>query len=417
MQSSQTQQNIAIIPARGGSKGIPGKNIKSLCGQPLLGWTISAAQAARYVHRVFVSTDDARIAEIARRYGAEVIIRPGELATDTATSESALLHALEHLSATESYKPELLVFLQCTSPLTQAEDIDGTVEALRRENADSALTAVPFHGFLWKHSAPQGDAAQQDVVGVNHDKRVRPRRQDREEQFLEDGAVYVMRTAGFLQSRHRFFGKTTIHVSPAGRSLEIDEPHDWILAEHVMRRVLHERRASMLPPRIGALVFDFDGVFTDNRVLVWEDGQEGAVCSRSDGWGLARLKDLGVPMMVLSTERNPIVAARCRKLGLECVHDVAEKGSVLREWLRQRDIDPAHAVYVGNDVNDLACLQLVGCPDCGGGRSSRRDESGAHRVVQTGRLWCVARAGGYDSTEGRCGCKRRFRGVRVWHKV
>jgi N-acylneuraminate cytidylyltransferase len=388
MQSSQTLQNIAIIPARGGSKGIPGKNIKSLCGQPLLSWTIAAAQAARHVQRVFVSTDDARIAQVARHYGAEVIMRPDELATDTASSESALLHALEHLSATENYAPELLVFLQCTSPLTQVGDIDGTIEALLRENADSALTAVPFYGFLWKPSAVQGDATQQDVVGVNHDKRVRPRRQDREAQFLESGAVYVMRTDGFQQSRHRFFGKTAMHVTPAERSLEIDEPHDWILAEHALRGVLQERRADMLPARIGALVFDFDGVFTDNRVLVWEDGQEGALCSRSDGWGLARLQELGVPMMVLSTERNPIVAARCRKLGLECVHNVAEKGSVLREWLRQRDIDPGHVVYVGNDVNDLGCLQLVGCPVV---------VADAHPDVTSQARIVLSRPGGYGA--------------------
>ncbi|HEX8237824.1 MAG TPA: acylneuraminate cytidylyltransferase [Abditibacteriaceae bacterium] len=357
MEPQHTQQNIAIIPARGGSKGIPGKNIKSLCGQPLLSWTIEAAQEARHVHRVFVSTDDLRIAEVARRYGAEVIMRPDELSTDTASSESGLLHALEHLAANEVFAPELLVFLQCTSPLTQGGDIDGTVEALQRENADSALTVAPFHGFLWKQSAQHEDA-----VGVNHDKRVRPRRQDREAQFLETGAVYVMRATGFKQARHRFFGKTALHVTPAERSLEIDEPHDWVLAEHAMRRVLQERRAENLPSRIGALVFDFDGVFTDNRVLVWEDGQEGAVCHRGDGWGLARLKELGLPMMVLSTERNPIVAARCRKLGLECVHNVAEKGAFLRDWLRERDIDPADVIYVGNDVNDLTCLQLVGCP-------------------------------------------------------
>jgi CMP-N-acetylneuraminic acid synthetase len=102
-----------------------------------------------------------RIAEVARRYGAEVIMRPAELSTDTASSESALLHALEHLAATENFTPELLVFLQCTSPLTQAEDIDSTVEALQREEADSAFTVVPFHSFVWKH-----DAQQNDIVGI-----------------------------------------------------------------------------------------------------------------------------------------------------------------------------------------------------------------------------------------------------------
>src|SRR6185312_10262279 len=120
----------AVIPARGGSKGIPGKNLKRIAGQPLIALSIQAAKRAKRVQRVIVSTDDPAIAEVAREHGAEVMVRPAELSTDAASSESALLHVLEQLERTENYKPQLLVFLQCTSPLTEPEDIDGSVELL-----------------------------------------------------------------------------------------------------------------------------------------------------------------------------------------------------------------------------------------------------------------------------------------------
>jgi CMP-N-acetylneuraminic acid synthetase len=193
---------LAIIPARGGSKGIPRKNILPLAGKPLIAYNIEQARLAHSVNRVVVSTDDAEIGAIARQYGAEVVWRPAEISGDSASSESALLHVLESLQAAEGYRPDVLVFLQCTSPLTLAEDIDGTLQALLDAQADTALAVIPFHYFVWK---PQPDG---DAVGINHNKGYRPLRQEREPQYLETGAVYVMRVPGFEAARHRFFGKT-----------------------------------------------------------------------------------------------------------------------------------------------------------------------------------------------------------------
>jgi len=112
---------------------------------------------------------------------------------------------------------------------------------------------------------------------------------------------------------------------------------------------------------MAALVLDFDGVFTDNKVIVFQDGREAVVCNRGDGWGLAQLKRLGVPIFVLSTEENPVVQARCDKLGLSCLHGSRDKLASLREWLSAKQMDIAQIVYVGNDVNDLDCLCAVGC--------------------------------------------------------
>ena len=220
----------AIIPARGGSKGIPGKNLRPVAGAPLVAHAIRAARGAPSVDRVIVSTDDDAIAAAARAAGAEVVRRPADISGDTASSESALLHALEFLAATDGRRPELLVFMQCTAPLTLPEDVDAAVAALRAQGADTAFTVAPFHGFVWR-AAPDGSA-----VGVNHDKAVRPRRQDRAPEYLENGAVYVMKAAAFLEKKHRFFGKTVLAVMPAERTLDVDEPADLEKAAEILAR-------------------------------------------------------------------------------------------------------------------------------------------------------------------------------------
>lgn len=346
---------LAIIPARGGSKGISRKNIRMVAGRPLLAWTIDAARGARGIDRVVVSTDDAEIADVAMRFGAEVIRRPAEISGDTASSEAALLHVLDELQRTEGRLPELLAFLQCTSPLTQPQDIDGTIQALIGANADSALSVCPFHHFLWRPDA-NGNAS-----GINHEKGVRPRRQDREAQYLETGAVYVLRTDGFRAARHRFFGKTVTHIVPAERTLEIDEPRDLVLAETLLRLRQDQERRALLPNPVGAVVFDFDGVFTDNGVWLDQDGREAVVCRRDDGMGIGRLKKLGLSILVLSAETNPVVAARCRKLEIECIQGCRTKLPVLADWLSRKGIDRGRVIYAGNDLNDVDCMAWVGC--------------------------------------------------------
>jgi YrbI family 3-deoxy-D-manno-octulosonate 8-phosphate phosphatase len=346
---------LAIIPARGGSKGIPRKNLAPLCGKPLIAWCIEAALASESIERVVVSTDDEEIALVAERFGATAVRRPVEISGDLSSSEAALLHCLEHLEATENYSPELVAFLQCTSPLMTADDIDGTVNTLRQSDADSALTVTDFHYYLWRQSATG------ESVGVNHDARERLMRQQRESEYLETGSVYVMKTVGFLEAKHRFFGKTVCYQTPAERCWEIDEPIDMEIAEVLMRRRLREEKALAIPGSLRTLVLDFDGVFTDNRVLTLQDGSEAVSCDRSDGLAISLLQQAGVEVLVLSSEKNSVVAARCRKLKIECIHGIEDKWPRLEKWLTGHGVDPRDVAYVGNDVNDLVCLQKVGC--------------------------------------------------------
>lgn len=347
-------QPICIIPARGGSKGLPRKNVLPLCGRPLLAWTVLAAVEACGKDHVFVTTDDAEIAAIATQYGACAIERPADIACDTASSEAALLHALGVIAETRPL-PDHFLFLQCTSPLTDAADLRAVLELVRCDGADTAFSATSSHRFLWR-DGPGG------VEGINHDSRIRLRRQDREPEFAENGAIYAMHTAGFLEKKHRFFGKTLIHLMPEERSWEIDSPNDFAVATVLLRERLRVQHAALLPASPAAVVFDFDGVMTDNRVLTDQNGGESVTCDRSDGMGIAALRKAGIRLLVLSTEENPVVAARCAKLKVECIYGQADKAARLKQWLVEEGLAPGQTIYVGNDRNDAACLELVGCP-------------------------------------------------------
>ncbi len=192
------RQVVALIPARGGSKGVPGKNLRQIGGVPLLARTIRAARQAQLVADVYVSSDDAQLLELAECEGATAIQRPAELAGDTASSEVALLHALDWLSQ-RGCQPDAFAFLQCTSPFTTASHIDQVIASLRETGAAMAFSAVPWHGFLW------GRDKDGWGVGVNHDaNQPRQRRQDLSPCWLETGAIYVIRTGPFLEAGHRF---------------------------------------------------------------------------------------------------------------------------------------------------------------------------------------------------------------------
>lgn len=337
---------IAIIPARGGSKGIPRKNIIPFHGKPLIYWSIKAALEAELIDAVQVSTDDAEIAAVSRQAGAQVIMRPDDISNDIASSEDALIHALSQLDE----RPELTVFLQCTSPLTHSQDIDNCIRKLLDSNADSAFTATESHRFIWKNC--------NQASGVNHNPAERKRRQELEKEYAENGAVYVMRTEEFMRTGHRFFGKTVISEMPATRTWEIDSVEDILVAEALSQLA---PRTPPLPEKIAAVVFDFDGVMTDNTVYVSQDGIESVRCNRGDGWGISRLRKTGIRLAVMSTEMNPVVQTRCDKLNVECFHQLGNnKAERFTAWCREHQLDPAHTIYVGNDENDIKCLTAAG---------------------------------------------------------
>ncbi|WP_240107437.1 acylneuraminate cytidylyltransferase [Streptomyces sp. MUM 203J] len=380
MTSTERRTVLAVIPARGGSKGVPGKNLAPVGGVPLVARAVRACLGAHLVTDVAVSTDDPAIAEAARAAGALPVPRPAELSGDTATSEAALLHALdahEHLTGRAA---DVVLLVQCTSPFLTAGDVDGVAAEVLDGEADTALTAAPFHGFVWRPGpdaqavpsgagalgptpAPHpetGEPAPQGASGVNHDKASRPRRQDRPAELLETGAAYAMDARGFRRHRHRFFGRTTLVPTDPARVLEIDDPHDLARAR-ALAPLLDAADTPVLGD-VDAVVLDFDGTQTDDRVLVDADGRETVAVHRGDGLGIAALRRAGLHLLILSTEQNPVVAARARKLRVPVLHGIDRKDLALKHWCEEYGVDPQRVLYAGNDVNDLPCFGLVGWP-------------------------------------------------------
>jgi YrbI family 3-deoxy-D-manno-octulosonate 8-phosphate phosphatase len=366
---------LAVIPARGGSKGVPAKNLAPVGGVPLVARAVRECRAARYVTDVVVSTDDQAIAAAARQAGAEVVLRPAAIAGDTATSEAAVLHAMDTHEALHGAPVDVVLLVQCTSPFLLREDVDGVAAAVVDQGADTAVTVAPFHGFVWRDAAdgatgsgtaPAHDAGQASAAGghgVNHDKSFRPRRQDRPQDLLETGAAYAMDAAGFREHGHRFFGRTELVRTDPARVLEIDDPHDLARAR-ALAPLFDGDRPGALPTAddIDAVVLDFDGTQTDDRVLIDSDGREFVSVHRGDGLGIAALRKSGLTMLILSTEQNPVVAARARKLRIPVLHGIDRKDLALKHWCEEQGIAPERVLYVGNDVNDLPCFGLVGWP-------------------------------------------------------
>ncbi|RPE79278.1 sialic acid synthase SpsE [Curtobacterium sp. PhB137] len=239
MHSSATV--LAVVPARAGSKGIPGKNLRTVGGRSLVRRAVESARSAALIDAVVVTTDGDAIAAEARAAGADVVRRPADLAGDQASSESALLHVLDELEAAGDALPEILVFLQATSPFIDPDDLDTAIRRVAEGHADVVFAAAPSHAFLWRVS-DDGSA-----VAVNHDAATRPRRQDRAAEYRETGASYVMRTDGFRQHRHRFHGRVElIAVDPAG-AIDIDDETDLITAEATAEATAHATADAVAP--------------------------------------------------------------------------------------------------------------------------------------------------------------------------
>ncbi len=387
---------VAIIPARGGSKGIPRKNIVPVAGKPLIAWSIEHALAARLVGEVVVSTDSEEIAAVARQYGARVVNRPPELATDQASSESALCDAIDQIERADGQPIDLVVFLQATSPVRGPVDIDGAIERLLDAGAESCFSACPQHFTGRWRELPDGGAKP-----MNFELGRRPRRQEYAVEYLENGSIYVFRPRLLRETGARLGGKIAIYPMGVLESIQIDSPEDLALTEEVLairqRRTAAQSGMSRLAG-VGLLAMDFDGVMTDNCLFVDESGREMVRCHRGDGWGVARLRDAGIDMVVISTETNPVVAARCRKLSIPCIQNCRNKLAALKNFAEKRSLGPDQVAFMGNDVNDLECLHWAGiaivpadaCPEAISLANLTTTQCGGEGAVRQVADWILA---------------------------
>ena len=218
---------VSIIPARGGSKGIPRKNIVDFAGKPLMLWTIEQAKASALVSEIYVTSDSKEILEIADSAGVRAIIRPPELSTDIATSESALIHVLNQIKEA----PEYIVFLQATAPLRKSNDIDNSISHLIDDAADSLLSVTKAYDFIWEES-------EGGISSLNFDYLQRKRRQDLKPLYYENGSVYVFKPDIIRKYRNRLGGKISIYYMDPWQMVDINDNDDlewaeWLFIKHL----------------------------------------------------------------------------------------------------------------------------------------------------------------------------------------
>ncbi len=360
---------LALIPARGGSKSIPRKNIKPLAGYPLLAYSIAAAQQSRQVTRTIVSTDDDEIACTGQSFGAEApFLRPEEFSRDDTTDLPVFTHALHWLKEKEGYQPDVVVQLRPTSPLRPPDCVDQALQILlEHPEADSMRGVIPSGQNPYKMWRMDDQGHMSPLLAFpGVDEPYNAPRQALPQTYWQTGHIDAIRVSTILK-KNSLSGDVILplHMDPR-YAIDIDTLRDWQLAEWIISQgdlpMVHPGSSKRpLPPKVDLLVLDFDGVMTDDRVWVDQDGHEMVAANRRDGLGIGMLHKAGIPMVVLSTETNPVVAARCQKLNLPVIQGLSDKSTTLKRLILERQLDPAHVVYLGNDVNDLSCFPLVGC--------------------------------------------------------
>jgi YrbI family 3-deoxy-D-manno-octulosonate 8-phosphate phosphatase len=407
---------LALIPARGGSKSIPRKNICPFAGHPLIAYSIAAGLQAQAVTRVIVSTDDEEIASVARQYGAETpFLRPAEFAQDNTTDLPVFEHTLGWLAEYEAYRPEIVVQLRPTSPIRPPDCVDSAVSLLlEHPEADSVRGVVPSGQNphkMWRIGVDGRMTPLLTVEGLaepyNAPRQVLP------PTYWQTGHIDAIRVAT-IYTKKSLSGEVILPLLLDPKyTIDIDTLNDWRRAEWLVAQgnlpmvtpgrandVFHHQRP--LPQVISLVVFDFDGVMTDDHAWVDQDGCEAVMVSRADGMGVSMLRKAGIPAVVLSAETNPVVAARCKKLNLPVVQGLADKASALREWLEKNHPDPAGTVYLGNDINDLPCFPLVSCAVA---------VADAHPEVLAQADLVLARNGGQGAVRELCELVLRTNGV------
>ena len=360
---------IAIIPARGGSKGIPRKNIRPFAGHPLIAYSIAAAMQAERVTRVIVSTDDEEIAGVARHYGAETpFLRPAELAADRTMDLLVFQHALTWLAENEGYHPDAVVHLRPTTPVRPPDLVDHAVHILlAHHEADSVRGITPAHQNPFKMWLMVGEDRPihplTTVPGM--DEPYNAPRQILPAAYSHTGLIDVVRPTTIMQL-NSMSGRTIMPVLfDSVYDIDLDTPEDWRRAEE---RIMHDGlkmiwpgpTPRLMPVRVRLLILDFDGVLTDNRVWVDENGHEMVAANRSDSLGINLLRQVGIETVVVSKETNSVVAARCRKMGVSCIQGEDNKQTAIQKVMEERKVKAEQTVYLGNDVNDLPCFPLVG---------------------------------------------------------
>lgn len=346
--------NIAFIPVRCGSKSIPFKNIKEFCGKPLVYWNLEALEKSNNIDEIFVATDCEEIKDIVNSFGfskVKVYDRDEENASDTASTESVMLEFINK----QNFKDNDLFFLvQATSPLTQTKDFDKALETLKNENADSLLTCIRTKRFFWDKNAK----------AINYDFINRPRRQDFDGLFMENGAFYINSVGNIKKDKNRLSGKIAIYEMEEFTAVEIDEEDDWLIAEKMMYKYILSKRPK---PNIKLFLSDVDGTLTDAGMYYGENGEEFKKFNTHDGKGFELLRKAGIKTGIITSENTKIVENRAKKLKVDFLYQGLEhkgKLDIAKEICKELNISLDEVAYIGDDINCKELLSSVGISAC-----------------------------------------------------
>lgn len=347
--------NVAFIPVRGGSKSIPLKNIKKMSGKPLVYWTAAAACECADIDAVYVATDSVEIRSAVEAFHLpklKVVGRSRESATDTASTESAMLE----FAGREQF--DNIVLIQATSPLLRAEDLKRGFDVFGEPDTDSVLSVVRQKRFQWAKDE------NNNACPVNYDVYNRPRRQDFEGYFVENGAFYITSRERLIQSGNRISGRIKMVEMDEETFIEIDEPGDWEIVEGLMkkrRKGRDERRLQEAAEDIRIFLTDCDGCLTDGGMYYTEKGDELKKFNTRDGMGFSLLKQRGLITGIVTGEDTELVRRRAQKLGLDELHcGVRDKLGTVRKICEKYGCGLEHVAYVGDDINDLEVIMAVG---------------------------------------------------------
>ena len=367
-------KTIAFIPVRGGSKSIPLKNIKDFCGKPLVCWNIEALEACRSVDEIIVATDSDIIEKtvLSRHYTkVHVYRRSEENANDTASTESVMLEYINAANLTD----ETFVLVQATSPLTEKKHFEEALQMYHTGVYDSILTCVKNFRFFWNA----------DGTSKNYDYRNRPRRQNFDGMYMENGAFYINSVQNIKKDKNRLSGKIGIYEMPEYTGTEIDEPADWIILESIMR-MQHKTKTT-----IKLFVSDVDGVLTDGGMYYTEDGNEMKKFNTKDGVAFRLLHENNVKTAIITGENTTIVTNRAKKMQVDYLFQGAtNKITILRELCIRLGISLNNVAYIGDDIGDIDCLSKVGLAACpSDADTSVKSIPGIHILNTNGGKGCV----------------------------
>ncbi len=349
-------KSVAVIPLRKGSKSIPNKNKIKILGRALYQWSLGEAILSE-LDEIYIFTDDEEIIrQVTAEYGwcskVKVLLRDDKNATDIASTEDAMFEFASKIK----FDFDLITLIQATSPLISKGDINLILDKVINNDFDSALTVVNTKRFIW---SKEGES-------LNYDYKSRPRRQDFDGLYVENGAVYVTSKEQFLISKNRLGGNIGIVEMLEETLTEIDEPSDLLIIENLLLNKLNLNKQN--PQKIELLVLDVDGVFTNGKVSVGNKGELSKSFSLRDGMGLENLKMAGVEVIVMTSENSEIVTSRMKKLNISknLYLGVKDKYSRLNDILIEKGISRNQVAYVGDDINDLVNLSSVAwglCPN------------------------------------------------------